>query len=123
MEHRCATDNIVWSTGSVSNVVWGNDCGGPNCQKVLWGSLRDGAVMGTAAAGDNIVWSTGAAGDNIVWSTAGDARDNIVWSTGADDNIVWSTSSGDNIVWSTSGQESVLWSTSDAIEDLIRAEQ
>jgi serine protease AprX len=116
-------DNIVWSTGSVSNVVWGNDCGGTNCQKVLWGSLRDGAVMGTAAAGDNIVWSTGAAGDNIVWSTAGDARDNIVWSTGADDNIVWSTSSGDNIVWSTSGQESVLWSSSDAIEDLILAEQ
>jgi serine protease AprX len=101
-------DNIVWSTGSVSNVVWGNDCGGPNCQKVLWGSLRNGAVMGTAAADDNIVWSTGVASDNIVWSTAGDAGDNIVWSTGADDNIVWSTGSNDNIVWSTSAGHLIL---------------
>ncbi|HEU4689783.1 MAG TPA: S8 family serine peptidase, partial [Vicinamibacterales bacterium] len=115
-----ADDNIVWSTGSVTNIVWGNDCGGPNCQKVLWGSQRNGTVMGTASADDNIVWSTSTGDDNIVWSTAGDAEDNIVWSTGADDNIVWSTSTGDdNIVWSTSGEDSTIW---DDVEEVLLIE-
>jgi serine protease AprX len=103
--------NIVWSTATVENLVWGNDCGGFNCQKVLWGTEHpDGTTWGTATHAQNIVWSTGS---NIVWSTAGDYEDsivsaagsNIVWSTAA--NIVWST--GSNIVWSTGGN--IVWST------------
>src|SRR5205807_2118305 len=62
-----------------ANIVWGTDCGGADC--------------------DNIVWGT-SDGDNIVWGTA-DPTDNIVWGTNALDNIVWGTSDGDNIVWGT----------------------
>jgi serine protease AprX len=108
--------NIVWSTATLENLVWGNDCGGVNCQQVIWGAERpDGTLWGTAAnivwsTGGNIVWSTGgnivwSTGGNIVWSTAGDHQESIVWSTGG--NIVWST--GGNIVWSTGGN--IVWST------------
>ena len=83
-------DNIVWSTAIVQNVVWGTDCGGANCPKVVWGTRHlNGGIWGTAREEDNIVWST-APDDNIVWSTVSD--DNIVWSTApGEDNIVWST--------------------------------
>ena len=107
------SDNIVWSTAYVQNVVWGADCGGLNCENVIWGSTghATGGVWGTASMDDNIVWSTAAADDNIVWSTAD--SDNIVWSTAAadSDNIVWSTAAeeSDNIVWSTGAVEQVLW--------------
>ncbi len=92
-----ADDNIVWSTAVVQNVVWGTDCGGRNCQRVLWGSTRNGIVYGAASDGDNIVWSTAIEAENIVWSTASD--DNIVWSTAADDNIVWSTAIIEPVLW------------------------
>jgi subtilisin family serine protease len=107
-----ADDNIVWSTSGVVNAVWGSDCGGRNCRRVLWGDAApDGSAWGAAEADDNIVWST-YFDDNIVWSTYND--DNIVWSTAAqgDDNIVWSTYFDDNIVWSTAALEPVLWSSS-----------
>jgi hypothetical protein len=88
-------DQIVWSTAHVKNVVWGNDCGGGNCKRRLWGArARNGTIWGTASSDDQIVWST--SDDQIVWSTNGD---HIVWSTN-DDQIVWSTSD-DQIVWST----------------------
>ena len=51
-------DNIVWSTGTLQNIVWGNDCAGRNCQQTVWGSQQNGIVMGTATRDDNIVWST-----------------------------------------------------------------
>lgn len=105
-------ENIVWSTATVDNVVWGADCGGLNCQRIVWGAQSDGVVWGTARGDENIVWST-ARGDNIVWSTAGDFNDNIVWSTRQSDNIVWSTARADNIVWSTSIVQPVLWAFSD----------
>ena len=115
-------DNIVWSTGTLQNIVWGNDCGGRNCQQTVWGSQKNGIVMGTATRDDNIVWST-LRDDNIVWSTAGDANDNIVWSTKSDDNIVWSTSRDDNIVWSTKGTDNIVWSTSEALEEVLWDEE
>jgi serine protease AprX len=93
-------DNIVWSTATVENVVWGADCGGLNCQQVVWGAQTNGFVWGTARGDENIVWST-ARGENIVWSTA------------RGDNIVWSTARGDNIVWSTSWVQPVLWAYTD----------
>jgi serine protease AprX len=97
-------ENIVWSTAIAQNVVWGNDCGGRNCRKVIWGSRSaSGVIWGTADEAENIVWST-AADENIVWSTADD--ENIVWSTAADDdeNIVWSTSTTDQVVWPASAR-------------------
>ena len=112
----------MWSTGTLQNIVWGNDCGGRNCQQTVWGSQKNGIVMGTATRDDNIVWST-AGDDNIVWSTAGDANDNIVWSTSGDDNIVWSTGGDDNIVWSTKGDDNIVWSTSEALEEVLWAEE
>ena len=101
--------NIVWSTATAANVVWGSDCGGHNCQKVLWGATRDGVVYGTADADQNIVWSTLLDDMNIVWSTVVDQ--NIVWSTAVDQNIVWSTLTDQNIVWSTSDDYNIVWST------------
>jgi serine protease AprX len=83
-------DNIVWGTmADGDNIVWGTDCGGADCDSVVWGA-RDG---------DNIVWGTAADGDNIVWGTMSDG-DNIVWGTFADgDNIVWGTANVANTVW------------------------
>lgn len=102
--------NIVWSTATARNVVWGSDCGGRNCQKVLWGAARDGIVYGTASVDQNIVWSTRLNDQNIVWSTVS-TDENIVWSTTTDQNIVWSTSDDQNIVWSTATDENIVWST------------
>ena len=90
-------ENIVWSTAVARNVVWGDDCGGRNCRKTLWGAGSGAAVWGTAADGENIVWST-SDDENIVWSTSGD-DENIVWSTGDDENIVWSTGAAAPVLW------------------------
>jgi serine protease AprX len=102
-------DNIVWSVSSLQNIVWGTDCGGADCKKAVWGSTKDGRVMGTADD-ENIVWSVNDDG-NIVWSVSDD--DNIVWSVSGDDNIVWSVNGDGNIVWSVSGDENIVWSVND----------
>jgi serine protease AprX len=68
-----ALNNIVWGTmADGDNIVWGTDCGGADCDTVIWGAAADGdnIVWGTAADGDNIVWGTAADGDNIVWGTS-----------------------------------------------------
>jgi serine protease AprX len=112
-------ENIVWSVSSLQNVVWGTDCGGADCKKAVWGSTKNGRVMGTAddenivwsVSGDeNIVWSVNG-DENIVWSVNGD--ENIVWSVNDDGNIVWSVSADENIVWSVSGDENIVWSVND----------
>jgi subtilisin family serine protease len=98
-------DNIVWGTAVFDdNIVWGTDCGGADCDGVVWGalSLDDNIVWGTALFDDNIVWGTaGLFDDNIVWGTLGLFDDNIVWGTLGlfDDNIVWGTASSTNVVW------------------------
>ena len=77
------SDNIVWSTAHADNIVWSTDCGGADCEGVVWGARGDGGfVWGTAEESDNIVWSTWD-DDNIVWST------NIVWSEGHVDQTLW----------------------------------
>jgi serine protease AprX len=101
--------NIVWSVSALQNTVWAADCGGADCKKAVWGSTKNGQVMGTADD-DNIVWSVNG-DDNIVWSVSGD--DNIVWSVDGDENIVWSVNDDGNIVWSVSGDENIVWSVSD----------
>jgi serine protease AprX len=98
--------NIVWSVSALQNTVWGSDCGGANCQKAIWGSTKNGRVMGTAEPEQNIVWSVND-DDNIVWSVSDDG--NIVWSVSDDGNIVWSVSDDDNIVWSVATIEQVMW--------------
>ena len=102
-------DNIVWSTAHSDNIVWSTDCGGADCEGVVWGARGDG----------DFVWGTAAQSDNIVWSTRGD--DNIVWSTRGDDNIVWSTRGDDNIVWSTGDVDQILWPAAQPVDNRRRA--
>jgi hypothetical protein len=66
------------------NIVWGMDCGGADCDDIVWGSMD----------GDNIVWGTAKDGDNIVWGM-GKGGDNIVWGMSADDT--WATDAGDEV--------------------------
>jgi serine protease AprX len=100
-------DNIVWATALAENVVWGNDCGGHDCVRTVWGPDENGTVRGTARATDNIVWAT-AGSRNIVWATA--AFRNIVWATAGARNIVWATGSdGDEIVWTAAAPERLVW--------------
>src|SRR6185503_18563357 len=51
-------DNVVWGTAADGdNVVRGTDCGGADCDNVVWGT----------SDGDNIIWGTAKSGDNVVW--------------------------------------------------------
>jgi hypothetical protein len=77
--------NIVWSEAHTENIVWSSDCGGANCEGVVWGARSDdGSVWGAARASDKVAWDT----DNIVWSEA--QSQNIVWSEASPESIVWS---------------------------------
>ena len=78
--------NIVWSEHvRADNIVWSEDCGGADCEGVVWGARsEDGSVWGTAGASDKVAWNT----DNIVWSEA--QSQNIVWSEALPDSIIWS---------------------------------
>ena len=58
-------------------IVWSTDCGGANCEGVIWGARGNG----------DFVWGTAEESDNIVWSTRED--DNIVWSTGDVGQVLW----------------------------------
>jgi len=104
--------NIVWSVATALNVVWGADCGGHNCEKVLWGATRNGTVYGTATPDMNIVWGSRLDDQNIVWSVVDDDQ-NIVWSVDDDQNIVWSVDDDQNIVWSVSDDQNIVWSVND----------
>ncbi|HEY7170617.1 MAG TPA: S8 family peptidase [Vicinamibacterales bacterium] len=106
-------DNIVWGT-SFDNIVWGTDCGGADCDNIVWGTADDdNIVWGTANPEDNIVWGTDD-GDNIVWGTA--AVDDVVWTT-AEDNIVWGTSGGIVTIDGQPGDGSIAAGTFDAMTD------
>jgi Subtilase family len=53
-----------------TNIVWGTECGGQDCDNIVWGTTTDG---------DTIVWGTsGEDEDNIVWGTA-DALEDVLW--------------------------------------------
>jgi serine protease AprX len=86
-------DNIVWSMNEAENIVWSMDCGGADCQSVLWGQRApDGTLWGAVDEDDNIVWSM------------------------LDENIVWSMLS-ENIVWSMSTVEPTLWGSAPSRHD------
>jgi subtilisin family serine protease len=70
-------DNIVWGdSGDDDNIVWGDACGGNNCDNIVWGSSGD---------------------DNIVWGDNGD--DNIVWGDNGADNTVWAGAAASGTKW------------------------
>ena len=70
------------------NVVWGQTCGGSDCQ-MPW----TGSVYGLADDGDTVVWGTADDGDTVVWGTADE--DTVVWGTADEDTVVWGTSCTD----------------------------
>jgi serine protease AprX len=87
----CAS-TFPWRLGQTYavNVVWGQTCGGSDCQ-MAW----TGSVYGLGDEGDTVVWGTGDEGDTVVWGT-GDEGDTVVWGTGDDgDTVVWGTSCSD----------------------------
>jgi serine protease AprX len=96
-----SSDNLVWGTMvGDDNIVWGTDCGGRDCENLVWGTaITDNLVWGTAFSADNLVWGTAAAGDNLVWGTSG-SMDNLVWGTSAED---------DNMTWGNSGEDAPLF--------------
>lgn len=89
-------DNIVWGTvllEQADNIVWGTDCGGDDCQGVVWGTL-------TGLVGEF---------DNIVWGTLLLTFD-VLWITGELDNIVWGTSGeGETATWFDADAEVVSY--------------
>jgi hypothetical protein len=89
-------DNIVWGTSLSDNIVWGTDCGGADCDKVVWG---------TVDIVDNIVWGTALATDNIVWGTS--FTDNIVWGTSVGDSASWASSVAGGAVFSDGTTEPI----------------
>jgi serine protease AprX len=77
-------DSVVWGLDNAENIVWSMDCGGGDCQSVVWGQrAADGTLWGAVNANDNIVWSMQ---DNIVWSML---LDNIVWSMSTVEPTLW----------------------------------
>ena len=83
----CDTISDPWTwTGSPRNVVWGNTCGGGDCDQVWSLSSVSGAsegdtvVWGTSDEGDTVVWGTIEGGETVVWGTA-DEGDTVVWGT------------------------------------------
>ena len=86
----------VWGEAHADNVVWGEACGGRNCN-VVWGE----------AHADNVVWGETNA-DNVVWGER--VADNVVWGERIADNVVWGERIGDNVVWGESlRQHQVIW--------------
>ena len=88
-------DSIIWGTADSANIVWGADCGGADCDTVIWGSSD---------------------GQSIIWGTADD-RDSIIWGTSGQDVIFWGTAARDSIIWGTASQD-VPFSDGDTLEPL-----
>jgi hypothetical protein len=67
--------------GNPFNVVWGNACGGTDCNGTAWSTT---VVWGTSDEGDTVVWGTSDEGDTVVWGTS-DEGDTVVWGTSCSD--------------------------------------
>jgi len=89
--------NVVWGTFSLDqNVVWGTDCGGADCENVVWGTVDLG----------NVVWGTADAGENVLWGTSTDC--NVVWGTSSDTDVTWGSSSDDSTEFLGDGEQQPL---------------
>jgi hypothetical protein len=80
--------------------VWGNDCGGADCDNIVWGNSDD---------------------DNIVWGNT-DGIDNIVWGNTSDDNIVWGNSADEDPALFGDDTAEVLTFNPDLFDDLFEVE-
>jgi len=90
IDATCAS-TVPWRLGETYavNVIWGQTCGGSDCQ-MAW----TGGVYGLADEGDTVVWGTADEGDTVVWGTSNE--DTVVWGTSdSDDTVVWGTSCSD----------------------------
>ena len=74
--------------GAGRGVDWGTDCGGADCDQVVWGTDDQ----------NNIIWGTANDGDNIIWGTSMDA--NIIWGT---------TASGQDVTWGSSAADTPVF--------------
>jgi hypothetical protein len=96
-------DNIVWGTmDDAFNIVWGTDCGGEDCDAIVWGTTTIDDF------GFNIVWGTADDAFNIVWGTSGEDLDNIVWGTSCE------TDDCDASLWGSSDDEAALFEDPEA---------
>ncbi len=93
------TSTTPWRLGQTFavNVIWGQTCGGSDCETAWTGS-----VYGLADEGDTVVWGTADEGDTVVWGTSDE--DTVVWGTSdGEDTVVWGTSCTDPdcepIIW------------------------
>ena len=102
----CSSMN--WGSPSSANVVWGNRCGGSNCQEVWLRSTVGSQPVGTSDS-DTVVWGNDT--DTVVWGNT-DA-DTVVWGNSDSDTVVWGNSDSDTVVWGNSCVDSscqpVLW--------------
>jgi serine protease AprX len=73
---------ISWGSAQFVNIVWGDTCGGVNCENTLWATSDD----------DIVVWGN-SDGDIVVWGNSGD--DIVVWGNSGDDIVVWGNSGED----------------------------
>jgi serine protease AprX len=107
-------DNIVWGdSGDDDNIVWGDECGGGNCDNIVWGS----------GGGDNIVWGDNG-DDNIVWGDNG--GDSVVWRSSAPGGTSWHDAnlavlSGQLIgeTWAIGAGDLPLWLTDEMLFELV----
>jgi hypothetical protein len=89
--------NVLWGAFSLDqNVVWGTDCGGADCENVVWGTADLG----------NVVWGTADAGENVLWGTSTDC--NVVWGTSADTDVTWGEASEDTTEFVGDGEKEPL---------------
>jgi len=93
-DSTCST--IQWGPGTSRNVVWGNTCGGDDCQ-TAW-TIAGGGSAVTTTSDD----ATGSNDDEVV-----------VWGSNDDEVVVWGSSDDDDVVvWGSdcAGCEGTLWS-------------
>jgi len=83
-------DTIVWGPELSLNVVWGDTCGGLDCENTVWATSDD---------------------DIVVWGNSD--GDIVVWGNSDDDIVVWGNSDDDIVVWGNSGEDPdsgpVIW--------------
>jgi len=100
--------SLVWGSPSSPNVVWGNRCGGGDCQE-SWTRTTTGSQPVGTSDGDTVVWGNGDS-DTVVWGN-GDSE-TVVWGNNDGDTVVWGNSDSDTVVWGNSDEDTVVWGNS-----------
>jgi serine protease AprX len=100
--------SLIWGSPSSPNVVWGNRCGGDDCQESWTRSTTGSQPVGTSDE-DTVVWGNGDS-DTVVWGN-GDSE-TVVWGNEDGDTVVWGNSDEDTVVWGNSDEDTVVWGNS-----------